>query len=189
MPERAIGTDQTKKFVYVVEADGKPQFREVRLGALADGMRVVQGSVKPGEHVVVDGLQRIQPGMTVAPQLLAVDAKGENVYAGTGPKGAIYRITADGKSSVFYQTRQEHVLCLGLADDGTLYAGTDKAGLVYKIDARGKGFVVFIVHYLDATEPGKPAEISTLVKRAVPGEQRKKKNHVSRGTLTCGPVA
>ena len=76
VPERAIGTDQTKKFVYVVEADGKPQFREVHLGALADGMRVVQGSVKPGEHVVVDGLQRIQPGMTVAPQVLQVDAKG-----------------------------------------------------------------------------------------------------------------
>jgi len=76
VPERAIGTDQTKKFVYVVAADGKPQFREVRLGALADGMRVVQGSVKAGEHVVVDGLQRIQPGMTVAPQLLQVDAKG-----------------------------------------------------------------------------------------------------------------
>ncbi len=89
VPERAIGTDQTKKFVYVVEADGKPQFREVRLGALADGMRVVQGSVKPGEHVVVDGLQRIQPGMTVAPQLLDVDAKGMPIVApGAGAPGA-----------------------------------------------------------------------------------------------------
>lgn len=76
VPERAIGTDQTKKFVYVVEADGRPQFREVHLGSLADGMRVVQGSLKAGEHVVVDGLQRIQPGMTVAPQVLQVDAKG-----------------------------------------------------------------------------------------------------------------
>jgi len=76
VPERAIGTDQTKKFVYVVEADGKPQFREVQLGALADGMRVVQGSVKPGEHVVVDGLQRIQPGTTVAAQVVQIDARG-----------------------------------------------------------------------------------------------------------------
>ena len=76
VPERAIGTDQTKKFVYVVGANGQPQFREVRLGALIDGMRVVQGGVKAGENVVVDGLQRIQPGMTVVPQLLQVDAKG-----------------------------------------------------------------------------------------------------------------
>ena len=89
VPERAIGTDQTKKFVYVVEADGKPQFREVRLGALADGMRVVQGGVKGGEHVVVDGLQRIQPGMTLAPQLLKVDAKGMPIFPPpSGPPGA-----------------------------------------------------------------------------------------------------
>lgn len=74
--ERAIGTDQTKKFVYVVGADNKPQFREVRLGALIEGMRVVQGGVKPGENVVVDGLQRVMPGMPVAPQVLKVDDKG-----------------------------------------------------------------------------------------------------------------
>lgn len=76
VPERAIGTDQTKKFVYVVGSDNKPQFREVRLGALIEGMRVVQGSVKPGENVVVDGLQRVMPGMPVAPQVLKVDDKG-----------------------------------------------------------------------------------------------------------------
>jgi len=89
VPERAIGTDQTKKFVYVVEADGKPQFREVHLGALVDGMRVVQGSIKGGERVVVDGLQRIQPGMTVAPQVLQVDAKGMPIFPPTtGSPGA-----------------------------------------------------------------------------------------------------
>jgi len=84
VPERSIGTDQTKKFIYVVGADGKPQFREVHLGALADGMRVVKGSVKPGEHVVVDGLQRIQPGMLVAPQVLQVDAKGMPIVPPVG---------------------------------------------------------------------------------------------------------
>ena len=88
VPERAIGTDQTKKFVYVVEADGKPQFREVKLGALADGMRVVQGNLKGGEHVVVDGLQRIQPGMSVTPQLLQIDAKGLPIYPPQGGTGA-----------------------------------------------------------------------------------------------------
>jgi multidrug efflux system membrane fusion protein len=87
--ERAIGTDQTKKFVYVVAGDGKPQFREVRLGALSDGMRVVQGELKAGENVVVDGLQRIQPGMTVAPQVLQVDARGLPIFPPPpGPPGA-----------------------------------------------------------------------------------------------------
>ena len=76
VPEHAIGTDQTKKFVYVVGADGKPQVREVKPGALFKGMRMVEGGVKPGENVVVDGMQRIQPGTTVTPQLLQVDAQG-----------------------------------------------------------------------------------------------------------------
>jgi RND family efflux transporter MFP subunit len=77
VPERAIGTDQSKKFVVVVGADGRPQFRDVQLGALQDGMRVVGGGkLKAGENVVVDGLQRIIPGVPVAPQVLKVDDKG-----------------------------------------------------------------------------------------------------------------
>lgn len=82
VPERAIGTDQNKKFVVVVGADGQPQFRDVQLGALQDGMRVVAGGkVKAGENVVVDGLQRIIPGVPVAPQVLKVDDKGMPVPA------------------------------------------------------------------------------------------------------------
>jgi multidrug efflux system membrane fusion protein len=80
VPDRAIGTDQTKKYVYVVGADGKPQFREVKPGALFESMRVVQGGVKPGENVVVDGLQRVMPGVPVTPQVLKVDAKGMPIF-------------------------------------------------------------------------------------------------------------
>jgi RND family efflux transporter MFP subunit len=81
VPDQAIGTDQSKKFVFVVAADGKPQFREVRPAALFDSMRVVTGNLKPGENVVVEGLQRIQPGMTVTPQVLKVDALGMPIPA------------------------------------------------------------------------------------------------------------
>ena len=89
VPDRAIGTDQTKKFVYVVGADGKPQFREVQLGALQGSMRVItNGSVKPGENVIVEGLQRVVPGMPVAPQVLKVDADGMPVPAAAAPGGA-----------------------------------------------------------------------------------------------------
>lgn len=89
VPERAIGTDQTKKFVYVVGADGQPQFREVRLGTLIEGMRVVEGNLKAGENVVVDGLQRVMPGMPVAPQVLKVDDKGMPIPpAAAPPQGA-----------------------------------------------------------------------------------------------------
>lgn len=81
VPERAIGTDQNRKTVVVVGADGQPQFRVVQLGPLQDGMRVVLGdAVKPGENVVVEGLQRIMPGVPVQPQLLKVDEKGMPVF-------------------------------------------------------------------------------------------------------------
>jgi multidrug efflux system membrane fusion protein len=86
VPERAIGTDQTKKFVVVVGADGQPQFRDVQLGALKDGMRVVGGGkLKAGENVVVEGLQRIIPGVPVAPQVLKVDERGLPLPAAPAP--------------------------------------------------------------------------------------------------------
>lgn len=90
VPERAIGTDQNKKFVVVVGADGQPQFRDVQLGALQGGMRVVGGDkLKAGEHVVVEGLQRIIPGVPVAPQVLKVDDKGMPIPAPpAAPPGA-----------------------------------------------------------------------------------------------------
>ena len=76
IPDRAIGTDQTKKFVYVVGADNNPEYRVVQPGALQDGMRVIDSGVKAGELVVVDGLQRVRPGMPVAPEKLPVDERG-----------------------------------------------------------------------------------------------------------------
>lgn len=75
VPDRAITTDQTNKLVLVVGANNIVQPRPVKLGALLDGMRVVDG-LKAGERVIVDGLQRAMPGAPVTPQLLKVDDKG-----------------------------------------------------------------------------------------------------------------
>jgi len=89
VPERAVGTDQDRKVVVVVGQDGQPQFRAVRLGALQDGMRVVLGDgIKPGENVVVEGLQRIMPGVPVQPQVLKVDERGMPVFPAAGAPGA-----------------------------------------------------------------------------------------------------
>ena len=66
--ERAVGTDQSKKYVMVVDADNKAAYREVSLGASAQGLRVVTAGLQPGERVVVNGLQRIRPGALVLPQ-------------------------------------------------------------------------------------------------------------------------
>lgn len=68
--ERAVGTDQDKKFVTVVGKDDKTAYREVTLGASVDGLRVVTAGLSAGERVVVNGLQRVRPGMLVAPELV-----------------------------------------------------------------------------------------------------------------------
>jgi RND family efflux transporter MFP subunit len=87
VPERAIGTDQTRKTVLVVGADNIVQVREVQPGLLIDGMRVV-GGVRAGERVIVDGLQRAFPGAPVSPQVLATDAAGMPLPASAGAPGA-----------------------------------------------------------------------------------------------------
>src|SRR5471030_1736495 len=71
--ERAIGTDQNRKFVFVVGADNKAEYRAVTLGDIVDGMRVVRDGLKPGEKIVVNGLQRVHPGAPITPQIVAMD--------------------------------------------------------------------------------------------------------------------
>jgi multidrug efflux system membrane fusion protein len=73
--ERAVGTDQDKKFVLVVGQGNKAEYREVTLGAPVNGLRIVQNGLKAGERIVVNGLQRVRPGAVVDPQPVAMDAK------------------------------------------------------------------------------------------------------------------
>jgi multidrug efflux system membrane fusion protein len=75
--ERAIGTDQNKKFVLVVNAENKAEYREVALGPVVDSLRVVTSGLKPGERIVVNGLQRIRPGALVTPQIVRMDERPE----------------------------------------------------------------------------------------------------------------
>ena len=75
--DRAIGTDQNKKFVLVVSPENKAEYREVSLGPIVDTLRVVSGGLKGGERIVVNGLQRVRPGAIVAPQLVGMDSRSE----------------------------------------------------------------------------------------------------------------
>jgi len=68
--DRAIDTDQGQKIVYVVGEDNKVASRPVRLGAVHDGLRAVEDGLKPGERVIVTGLQQVRPGATVEPKLV-----------------------------------------------------------------------------------------------------------------------
>jgi RND family efflux transporter MFP subunit len=66
--ERAIGSDQSGRFVLVVNADNVIEKRNIRQGQLTDGMRVIEEGLEPGEWVVVNGLQRARPGGKVVPE-------------------------------------------------------------------------------------------------------------------------
>ncbi|SEN10967.1 membrane fusion protein, multidrug efflux system [Luteibacter sp. UNCMF331Sha3.1] len=77
--DRAVSTDQAKKFVLVVDDKQHAQYREVTLGPVIDGLRVVQNGLKPGERIVVSGLQRVHPGDPVKPNAVAM--AGESTVA------------------------------------------------------------------------------------------------------------
>jgi membrane fusion protein (multidrug efflux system) len=65
VPQRAVQELQNLYSVAVVDDAGKVSFRNVKVGARVDALWVIEDGVKPGERVVVEGLQRIQDGMTV----------------------------------------------------------------------------------------------------------------------------
>lgn len=75
--DRAVGTDQSKKFVFVVDGENKVAWREVRLGPVIDGLRVVREGLAAGDVIVVNGLQRVRPGAVVAPTAVPMDEKPE----------------------------------------------------------------------------------------------------------------
>ncbi len=72
--ERAIGTDQDRKFVFVIDKNNTAQYREVKIGESINGMRVIISGLEEGETVITDGLARIRPGMPVTPQIKTSDS-------------------------------------------------------------------------------------------------------------------
>ena len=63
--ERAIGRDQRQKYLLTVDKDNVVQRREVKLGSLQNGMRVIESGIGPEDLVIVNGLQRARPGVKV----------------------------------------------------------------------------------------------------------------------------
>lgn len=80
--DKAVGTDQDKKFVMVVGADNKAVYRPVTLGPMVEGLRVVRSGLKLDERIVVNGLQRIRPNDTVAPEVVKMDARVASANTG-----------------------------------------------------------------------------------------------------------
>jgi RND family efflux transporter MFP subunit len=79
--ERAIGTDQAQKFVLTLTSSNTVAYQSVKLGPVIAGKRIIRSGLAPGAAVVVNGMQRVRPGMAVAPQTQVA----EKTQTPTGP--------------------------------------------------------------------------------------------------------
>jgi len=71
--DKAVLTDQDRKYVYVVDKEGKAQRRDVQLGRIADGLRIIEGGLAAGDKVIVGGVQKVfMPGMPVQAKPVAM---------------------------------------------------------------------------------------------------------------------
>ncbi len=74
--DKAVLTDQDRKYVYVVDKEGKAQRRDVRIGRMADGLRIVEQGLAAGDRVIVSGVQKVFfPGMPVDARAVAMGAQ------------------------------------------------------------------------------------------------------------------
>ncbi len=72
VPDRAIATDQAQRFVWVVNQENQVEYRKVVLGAHIGQSRVITQGLKPGEWVVIEGLQKLKPGLKVNPERISL---------------------------------------------------------------------------------------------------------------------
>jgi multidrug efflux system membrane fusion protein len=79
--DRAVNTDQNQKYVLLLGANNQIEYRRVKLGRVIDGLRVVHEGLKSGDVIVVNGAQRVHPGVTVTPQTVTMG----NATAQTAP--------------------------------------------------------------------------------------------------------
>ncbi len=66
--DRAVNTDQSQKYVFVLGPGNTVEYRRVKLGRIIDGLRIVREGLKAGDVIIVNGAQRVHPGVTVTPQ-------------------------------------------------------------------------------------------------------------------------
>jgi len=76
--DRAVGTDQDKKYVMVVDAANRVNYRAVTLGPVVNGLRIVRSGLQKGERIVIDGLQSVRPGQVIVPENVAMERHQEN---------------------------------------------------------------------------------------------------------------
>jgi multidrug efflux pump subunit AcrA (membrane-fusion protein) len=80
--DRAVGTDQSQNFVLVLGPDNKLEYRAIKAGRIVEGgLRIVREGLKPGDVVVISGLQRVRPGIQVKPNTAIMGAPSADTAA------------------------------------------------------------------------------------------------------------
>jgi RND family efflux transporter MFP subunit len=74
VPDQAIASDQSQKYVFVIGGDNKAEYHPVEIGPLVDGLRVVRKGITPADWIVEAGLQRVRPGIVVDPERDTISA-------------------------------------------------------------------------------------------------------------------
>ncbi len=81
--ERALGADQSGRYVLVVDEEDVAQYRPVRIGRLVDGMRVIRDGITAEDRVITNGVLFARPGARVKPELAAPDDASAEVADAT----------------------------------------------------------------------------------------------------------
>lgn len=78
VPDEAVVTDQTRRVVFVLGKGNRVEIRNVELGPMVEGLRVIRVGLKPTDKVVLDGLARLQPGAEVKPNVKPLKPRAKN---------------------------------------------------------------------------------------------------------------
>ncbi len=87
--EEALGSDQGQRFVYVLNEKDEVQYRRIKTGRLSQGLRVVNDGLSSGDRVIVNGLQRVRPGIKVNPKLIPASENTAQHPAETTPPSVL----------------------------------------------------------------------------------------------------
>ena len=88
VPEQALGSDQGRKYLYVLDKNDEVMFRPVKVGRLDNGLRVIEEGLTDHDLIILTGLQRVRPGAKVTPRPATLPGAPTGKGAGPAQAGA-----------------------------------------------------------------------------------------------------
>ena len=145
-----LGTGNTGKILRVNNGQVAPfaETAQLAVTSLVTGFNknVFAGTIPNGRIVKLDGNKATKfVDLEGADHVwaLAFDEKQNALFAATGPEGKLFRVDANGKAQIYFDSDEPHLVSLALADDGALYAGSSGKAVLYKISGPGRATVLY----------------------------------------------